>query len=135
MNILGVDYGRRRVGFAVGNSENRVAMPLTQVERKNNSALLRVMKKLVDDYGIQKIVMGYPLHRDGSRSAACDPVDQLIRFLEARLHLPVERMDEHLSSFEADENLKAVLPGHRLRKKSLDSVAAQVILQSYLNRP
>ena len=93
------------------------------------------IKKRVGEFEIGHIVVGYPLHADGSPSRTCAQVDRFVNFLRKRIDLPVSLVDEELSSFAAEEMAKEIEHDFRKRKKFLDSMAAQVILQAYFEQP
>lgn len=135
MKVLAVDYGSRRIGLAVGNSATRVATPLGQVAAANRRVVLDEIVKRVEEFEVERIVVGYPLNMDGSRGPACAAVDRFIGFLRKRLALPIDRVDEKLSSVAAEELAKEMEPDFRKRKSFLDSMAAQVILQNYFEQP
>jgi putative Holliday junction resolvase len=135
MKVLAVDYGSKRIGLAVGNTLTRVATPLGQVEAGSRQAVLAEIAKRVGEFEIGHIVVGYPLNMDGSRSRACAQVDRFVNFLRKRLALPVTVIDEKLSSFAAEEMGKEIAADFRKRQAFLDSMAAQVILQNYFERP
>jgi putative Holliday junction resolvase len=135
MKVLAVDYGSRRIGLAVGNTLTRVATPLGQVAAANRRVVLDEIVKRVGEFEVERIVVGYPLNMDGSRGPACAAVDRFVGFLRKRLALPVDLVDEKLSSFAAEELAKEMEPDFRKRKSFLDSMAAQVILQNYFEQP
>ena len=120
------------MGFALGNTAIGSAVPLDAVEGKNSDRFIAHIKQLVDEYEIERILMGYPLNMDGTRSETTGLVENFGRRLEKSLHPPIkiEFVDERLTSFEAEEELKALYPDYRKRKKFLDSTAALVILRS-----
>jgi len=130
-NVLAIDYGRKRFGFALGNRAQRTAIPLLSVERKNHRQILGVIRKLTEEFDVGRIVIGYPLNMDGTPSETCEEVDRFIRFLIKTIALPVDRIEERLTSFEAEEMLKPVTSDRRKRKRALDSVSALVILNNY----
>ena len=129
--MLAIDYGRKRFGFALGNRALRTAIPLLPVERKNHRQILEVIRKLTAEFDIGRIVIGYPLNMDGSPSETCEEVDRFVRLLINKIALPVERVEERLTSFEAEEMLKSITSDRSKRKRALDSVSAQVILNNY----
>jgi putative holliday junction resolvase len=135
MKVLAVDFGTRRIGLAVGNSSTRVATPLGQIAAHDRRHVLDELMKRIGEFGIDQIVVGYPLNMDNSRGPACERVDQFIGYLSKRIGLPIVRVDEKLSSFAAEEMGKEMAPDHRRRKTFLDSLAAQVILQNYFEQP
>jgi len=134
MKVLAVDFGSKRIGLAVGNSQTRVATPLGQIAAGNIENVLAQILKRVGEFEIGHIVVGYPLHPDGSRSRTCGQVDRFVNFLRKRIGLPVSLVDEKLSSFAAEEMGKETEPDFRKRKDFLDSLAAQMILQTYFTQ-
>ena len=134
MKVLAVDFGSKRIGLAVGNAQTRVATPLGQIAAQNRSYALAEILKRIGEFGIEHIVVGYPLNMDGSRGPACSTVERFAASLRKRSGLPVVLVDEKLSSFEAEELGKEIEADFRKRKAFLDSMAAQVILQTYFEQ-
>ncbi len=134
MKVLAVDFGTRRIGLAVGNSQTRVATPLGQIAARNRRLALEGIVRRIGEFEIERIVVGYPLNMDGSRGPACAAVERFAADLGKHSGLPVVLVDEKLSSFEAEEMGKEFEGDFRKRKTFLDSVAAQVILQTYFER-
>jgi len=132
MNILAIDFGSKRLGFAIGNSSLKSAIPLSQVPRKSREHDLHYIRQLIAEYDIEKIVIGYPLLLDGSRSDTTSAVEQFHNWLKREIGLPIGLIDETLTSFEAEEMLKSIHPDFKKRKKMLDSVSALIILRNYL---
>ena len=135
MKVLAVDYGRRRIGLAVGDPLTRVATPLGLVAAGSLRVAIDEILKRVGEFEVERIVVGYPLNMDGSRGAACAEVDRFVRSLRRRIHLPVSLVDEKLTSFAAEEMGKEIQNDFHKRKGFLDSLAAQLILQDYFERP
>ncbi len=131
MKVLAVDYGSKRIGLAVGNSMTRVATPLGQFAITDiQEALAQIMKR-VGEFEVGHIVVGYPLHADGSPSSTCGQVDRFVNFLRKHITVPITLVDEKLSSVAAEEMSKDIPGDFRKRKTFLDALAAQVILQKY----
>ena len=129
---LGIDHGTRRIGLAVGDAEGGVTSPLEQLLLPNEG-LTDLVLGLVDQYGAEGVVVGWPLNDDGSEG----PQGRLARQFAARLAettgLDVRLWDERLSSFEADVRLRGRLT-RRQKKRRHDSVAAAVFLEDFLAR-
>ena len=125
MKILGIDYGTRRVGLAL-----RSASPLPPLARKTDEALLPGLRRVIDEYEVDGIVLGLPRYPDGKESATTARVRGFARFLRRHLGLPVTMVDEVYSSVEAEELGRGVVHG-RDRKGAIDSLSAQVILRRY----
>ena len=134
MKILAIDFGMKRMGFAVGNTVINTAVPIDPIDRKNSTQAVEHIKQLVSDYEIDRILLGYPLNMDGSKSPITQQVEHFAQRLEKSLapDIEVKFMDERLSSFEAEEELKALHKDYKKRKKILDSMSALVILQHHM---
>lgn len=131
---MGIDYGSKRLGVAISDSSATLAQPVTVVERSKIANDLMALAKLAKDYDVEEIVVGYPLSLTGVAGKQAAIVDSFIKKLEVEFALPVAKYDERLSSKEADVWLKQMgVRGKKARKK-IDSVAAALILQSYMDR-
>ena len=132
MKILAIDFGTRHMGFAVGNSTIRTATPIAPLIRKNEQEDFQYINHLIDEYDISKIIIGYPLNMDGTKSETTLQVEQFAEQLKENINIETEFVDERLTSFEAHEMLKSQHPDYKKRKKILDSVSALIILRSYV---
>lgn len=127
MKYLGIDFGTRRVGLAMGDTETRVAMPLEILLM--DEKFWERLTKLVRDEKVDEIVVGMPrsLRDAGVHGQTATLVADFIDELKMRVPLPVHEEDERFSTALANRLLKG-------SKKDRDSVAAAAILQSYLDR-
>lgn len=134
MKILAVDFGMKRVGFAVGNALIQTAVPIEPVRRQSSKQVIARILELLDEYDINRIIIGYPLNMDGSKSTFTEQVEHFSRRLKKAVEpgVPVFFVDERLSSFEAEETLKSLHPDYKKRKHIIDSMAAMVILQRFM---
>jgi putative Holliday junction resolvase len=130
--LIGFDFGERRIGVAVGETSTRIANPLGAIEESANEARFRAIGRLVDEWQPAGFVVGLPRHADDSEHAVAKLAEKFGRRLEARYHLPVEFVDETLSSAIAESELRATAT-RRSRKADVDAMAATIILQSYLD--
>ena len=146
--ILSIDYGRVRMGLAIADSTARLAQPLATIERINRNEDMRRLRELVREHGVKQILVGLPLRLDGTRSEMAEEAERFARRVQKQMGLPVEMVDERLTSWEAERLLEETqgrmlheekLP-HGARKKkaaakvTVDAVAAAVILKDYLER-
>lgn len=136
MHYLGVDWGERRIGLAYGD-EVGVATPLPAAVGPTKKARFAHIDEVIRERRIERIVVGYPLNMNGSVGFKAREVDRFIAELEGRFGLPVIRVDERLTSQVAEAGMRAA--GGRSgrderRKGTLDSRAAAVILQDYLEQ-
>jgi len=134
MNYLGVDYGRKRVGLSFAEGELGIAVPLPAIVNQQAGSIFEEIGQLAKERRIGELVIGYPLHMDGSKGKRTDEVDEFIRGLEKRLNLKVHRVDERLSTSKVESDFKAM--GRKVSKKSgeIDSSAATLILQDFLEQ-
>ena len=131
MRVLGIDFGSKRVGLALGDTESRLATALATLP--NDSALFEAIGQVCRERGIEAIVVGLPLNMDGSRGPQAAAATEFADRLGSHLGLPVETWDERLSTAEVERALLAGGLSRKKRKARRDRLAAQLILQSYLD--
>lgn len=134
MKVLAIDYGKKRMGFAIGNTEVKTITPLDILRRKTLEYDFSYVQQIIDDYEVKKIIIGDPLQKDGSPGTLSEKIHEFGNFLKNRLETEIVYINERLSSFEAEEILKPQVHKLHKRKEILDSLAASVILRDYLNR-
>ena len=131
--ILGFDFGEKRIGVAVGNTVTSQAQALTTLHVESNAARLGAVEKLVNEWQPASFVIGQPEHADGRPHEVAHLAKKFGNRLTEKFRLPVAYINETLSSVEAS----GILDGRGIRgiaqKVEIDAVAAQVILQSYLD--
>lgn len=131
--ILGFDFGEKRIGVAVGNTVTSQAQALTTLHVESNAARLGAVEKLVNEWQPASFVIGQPEHADGRTHDVAHLAKKFGNRLSEKFRLPVAYINENLSSVEAS----GILAGRGVRgiaqKSEIDAVAAQVILQSYLD--
>jgi len=133
MRCLGIDYGARRWGLAVGDDLG-VATPLPALVEKDSARRWASLGAIVRLRGITDLVVGYPLNMDGTAGFKTKETDEFAGRLRAEFSLPVHYVDERLTSYEAED---ASPPKKRRAQRSsgvVDSRAATLILQDYLGR-
>ena len=139
MRVLGIDYGRRRIGLALSDVTGLLARPWKTVARAGNieqvaRALAAEVEALrAESDGLAAVVLGWPKRLDGSAHELSRAVESLADYLRRQIDMPVVLQDERLSSREAESVLAAREPDWRKRKPLLDAMAAAVILQDYLD--
>ena len=139
MRILGVDVGQRRVGLAISDPSGTLARPLATLQVMSaDDAVRQVAAEMIrlgsEEDGLAAVVVGMPSHLDGTANRETPLVIAFIDSLKARTSVPVTEEDERLTSREADRRLALRERDWRKRKKQLDSAAAAIILQDYLDR-
>ena len=129
--VLAFDFGTRRIGVAVGDFETRLAHPLATIARADNRGRFAVLERMVNEWRPVLFVVGVASRPDGSEHPTGRLARRFAQRLSGRFGIPVELVDEHLTSFEAEHDLRAAgTRGAKLRS-GLDPVAAQRILESY----
>lgn len=132
--ILGFDFGEKRIGVAVGNTLTSLAEPLTTLHVASNQERLEAVEKLVREWQPARFVVGQPEHDDGHPHEVAHLARKFGNRLKEKFRLPVDYINETLSSDEAARMLKQAGITGIAQKQHLDAFAAQVILQSYLDQ-
>ncbi len=133
--LLGVDYGRRRIGVAISDVEQRLASPMVNHTRSGSDADARFFRRLIAENHVVGIVVGLPLHMgSGEESPMSQEARDFGAWLAQVTGLPVAYHDERLSTATAEVHLRAAELSPRQRRQRRDKVAAQVMLQSFLDR-
>lgn len=133
--LLGIDFGTVRVGLAICDRDQKIAVPLLIYERQKREQEAEYYLQLVKKERIVGLVMGLPVHMSGSESKKSQQVRAYGDWLKQITGLPVLYCDERFSSAFAWDELKAGGLKASQRKKQLDKVAAQIMLQAYLDSP
>ena len=131
--ILGIDYGERRMGIAVSDEAGIIAMPLCVVPVRSPRQAAAEAGRLILEKQAGTVVVGLPLNMNGSRGPAAEAVAHFVAQLLAVAAVPVETWDERLSSKAAERILIDADVRRAKRKTVIDQLAAQIMLQSYLD--
>ncbi|MCR5452052.1 MAG: Holliday junction resolvase RuvX [Lachnospiraceae bacterium] len=134
--ILGLDFGSKTVGVAVSDpviSEPSCVETIWRDRPGMLKATVRRVIELADEYKVGLIVVGYPLSMSGEVSDRCRQTDAFISMLVNKIGIPIVRVDERLSTFEADDILKERGIRKENRKAVIDQIAACIIIKDYLN--
>jgi len=134
--ILGIDPGQKRIGLAVSDPFGNFAVGLDTISNHPGKDLTPELKAICDRYEVKTIVIGLPLHMSGDEGEKAQEARELARQLAEKLNLPVELMDERLTSKIAEQSLRDMgVQSSRHRKSGIiDQAAAMRILQDYLDR-
>jgi len=130
--ILGIDFGRARIGLAISDELQLLAHPLETVPADKD--FMKRIVEIVQDRKIGKIVVGVPRHMSGGIGKAANEVLEFAAKLRALLPCAVETWDERLTTVAANRVLHEAGKKTRQTRKFVDQVAAQMILQGYLDR-
>ena len=131
--LLGIDPGKKRVGLAISDEDKLVSTPLKTIIKKNNSDLVKEIKKIIEENNIKGIIVGNPINMDGSKGASAQSAEDFSKYISNNVSIPVTMWDERLSS-EAAFNLSSNLDINTSKKvEKLDQNAASFILQGAID--
>ena len=130
--MLGIDYGSKRIGVAVADHETRFARPLEVIDVSKQDPIARVVE-LVDDLDVSLIVVGKPLGLSGKEGPAVAAQSVFLGELRAAVTVDVREHDERLTTVLADQQMRAAGLKRGAQKQLRDAIAAQVMLQGYLD--
>src|SRR5216117_37941 len=130
--VLAFDFGTHRIGVAVGNTLIRFAQPLVTIAGDSDTTTLAAIAALVNEWQPQQLVVGLPLHADGTPHAMTAKARDFARELGTRFGLPVALVDERWTTEVAQDHLNRERGGRQGREHR-DEIAAQLILQAYLD--
>jgi putative Holliday junction resolvase len=137
---MGFDFGKVRIGVAIGQELTATATPLTEVSVKHHRPNWQIIDELMQQWQPDLLVLGLPYHADGSSNTVTEAAITFGHELQHRYGLKIETIDEHLSSREAKQRIAQTLATtnrksrHKHRIDSVDSVAAALILESWFNQ-
>lgn len=130
--VIGFDFGSKYIGVAVGQTSPSLAQPLTSLCVKKGELPWKEIKQLLQTWSPEVLVVGIPLNMDGSEQPITHLARDFLIELKNRFQLPVFPVDERLTTVEARSRLFAVGGYKALKKKSIDSIAAQLIIEMWL---
>ncbi len=135
VRILAIDYGAKRIGLAVSDPLGFTAQPLPFVKNAGWTPAIAELKKIAAEKSVQKVLMGLPRAPDGGEGAQGKTFREFAAKLGEALGLPVEFVDETMTSREANAILIEEMDVSReKRKKVVDSLAASLMLEAYLRK-
>ena len=135
MRILGLDYGEARTGVAISDLLGITAQGLESIEHgENQKKLLLRLKEIIEEYKVEKIVIGYPLNMNATKGPRAEKTDKFINKLEENFKITVIKIDERLTTVAAHRTMTTLAVNKNKKKKIVDTISAQYILQMYLDR-
>ncbi len=131
MRLLGLDWGTVRIGVAISDPDGKIAFPLDRPVDAKGAA--EEIKKICLEQQVEKIIMGNPKTLEGIEGASSEKVATFKKELLDTIGLPIELLDERLTSVEAGKILTTQGLNTKKQKEILDNIAAQLMLQQYIN--
>lgn len=133
MRILGIDYGLKRTGIAISDPMGWSAQGIGTIEFNNEQEFIAMLTQIINEREVEKIVVGLPRNMDGSIGRQAIAAEEFGKKLGELFNIPIVMWDERMSSMEAHRALSMQKVTLQKRKKLVDRIAAQLILQSYLD--
>ncbi len=130
---MGVDYGDKRIGIALTDSLCIISSPFEVYKNVGEEDALKHLDKIIKDYDVDDVAMGLPINMDGTEGERAAIHRQFGEKLEKLSNVKVHYIDERLTSAEAEEILISNGVRREKRKELIDKIAAQIILQTYIN--
>ena len=130
---LALDIGKRRIGIALSDALNITAQGFDVIIQDNQEETLGTIKSLVDRYAISKIIIGMPLNMDGTKGESARFAEGFADILKRELSVDIEMIDERLTTVQGERLLLDAGLSRKKRRASIDKIAAQLILQTYLD--
>jgi len=133
MRLMALDLGDRRIGVALSDPRKTVARGLQVIKRASRQAYINLIKSLVQEYDVEAIVVGHPLHLDGHAGEQARRAEEFTGQLQREVEVPLVLWDEAFSTERARQAMIEAGKRRKERKERLDAVAAAAILQDYLD--
>ena len=134
MRIMGLDMGSHTIGLAISDESGLIAQSLETIRRKSMEEDLKEITRVIDQFKIEKIVVGLPKNMNGTLGKQAEMVLEWIETLKKRISLPVVTWDERLTTVGATKILLEADLSRKKRKKVIDQLAAALILQGFLDQ-
>jgi putative pre-16S rRNA nuclease len=135
VRVLAIDYGERRLGLAISDTAGEIAFPAGTLERRGGARDLAALRELAAERGVERLVVGLPLHLDGRAGTGARAAERFAAALGEATGLPVETLDERWTTREAERSLRERGRGRaRHRRGDVDTVAATLLLRTWLER-
>jgi putative holliday junction resolvase len=133
MRILAIDHGTRRMGIAVSDELAMIAQPLEFIPAEPFADFLNRLREILREKQVELILIGMPRNMDGSYGPAALKVQEFVAVLKDAIAIPIQTLDERLTSVQAHRFLTQASVRGRERRSKVDRSAAAILLQSYLD--
>jgi putative Holliday junction resolvase len=131
--ILALDFGEKRIGVAVSDSLNIIAQSVGTIERRGIKNDIKSVRDLVEKHDAGKLIVGLPLNMNGTEGKSANLAIDFVNELKKEINICVEMSDERLTTAQGERIFLEADLSREKRKKNIDKIAAQLILQSYLD--
>lgn len=136
MRILGIDYGDVRTGIAITDALGITAQGLKTINNQNSDKiLLKEIEEIVNEYNVEKIVIGMPLNLRGEKTVRAEKTEKFIHKLKCKFgKMPVEKIDERLTTVQAHKTMNFLDVNKKNKRNIVDTIAAVYILETYMRK-
>ena len=134
MPLMALDVGSKRIGVALADPSGTFALPIAVLQRSNIRDDLRAIAELLQEYGAREVVIGDPLRLSGERGPASENMDRFVERLSTVFSGTIHRVDERLTTAQAQRALIENDVSRSRRKTAVDKMAAALILETFLAR-
>ena len=132
MRIMAIDYGDAHTGVAISDLTGLLAGYTATIHTRRQEEVLARLEELIREYGVEELVLGYPKNMDGTLGPRAEKAEALAEILREATGLPVVLWDERRTTIDAHQDLVGAGKNAKRRKKTVDAVAATLILEGYL---
>jgi putative Holliday junction resolvase len=133
MRVLAIDHGTKRMGIAISDELKMIAQPLEYIPAEPFAKFLDRLKEILREKGVELIIVGMPRNMDGSYGPAALKVQEFVAALKSAVTVPIQTLDERLTSVQANRFLLEGNVRRAQRKEKVDKTAAALLLQGYLD--
>jgi putative Holliday junction resolvase len=134
MRILGLDIGSKRIGIAISDAEGGIAFPSGKLDRQGREKDLESLRNLIVERDVERVVVGLPKHMDGREGVEARAARDFAADLARVTQLQVDTLDERLTTVEAERILRESGSRGKKKREVVDSIAASIILRTYLDK-
>ena len=132
-DILCLDLGKKRIGLSISDVNQKIASPYDVIQEKKFSEILVILKNLIKEFDIGSLIIGDPINMDGSLGPKSQSSRSFIANISKDIDIPILLWDERLSTVAAEKSLIEADISRKKRSKVIDKIAANIILQSFLD--
>jgi len=133
--VLGIDLGSKRIGLAVSDFDRSIAFPAGSLASRGHARDLAALREMIRERGITRVVVGLPILLSGRPSTGSRNAQRFAEDLARATGLPVDLIDERWTTKAADRSLGESRRGKKRREEAIDTIAATLLLRTYLERP
>ncbi|MHC4267295.1 MAG: Holliday junction resolvase RuvX [Planctomycetota bacterium] len=134
MRILGIDYGGKRVGLAISSPVGHIAQGLSTIERMDGKDYFEELASIIKEKEVEQIIVGLPKNMNDTIGEKAEEVLEFVETIKSKFNLPVQTVDERLTTVRAHRAMTEAKMSKKGKKKRVDMIAAQLILQCYLDQ-